>query len=739
MRTPHSHLSHTAPCERVDRYLFLRLAPLLIFSALALVGAVAGSFGGHPVTERRPLARAETIWLEVEQVEQLGVSRSTIYRRVRADEWRSRQQNGRQQIALEALPDKVQARYWSRRNGKQVQPVRDFDQGSNRLSPEVRAHVIAAHVELLQHWASLPRDAKRDYYDGPMAERWGDVPIEAKAFDHLVRLPAYNGLYRLWKRVQEQGPQAVLGYLSKRRVEAGTTLCAEAQGFVSKLWLIDQARTMRIVYRAYRQQAKRSGWEVLSYATVARHLKSLPRDVVARARQGQREFSNASAPYLPRDMGSFAVGELLVGDHHQFDVFVRDAKGKATRPWLTGWQDQRTRALPGWHICWTPNSKTITHAFVHAIMPKRRPEYALMCGLPTGVLIDNGRDYRSKALQRDDKLSESDQQTLKGLFPGLGLETRYARAYNPKDKTIERFFRDVALDFSASMPGYCGSSPDTKPERLEHELAAHKAWREGKRNDTPLMTIEELTERFEKWLFRWHQRAHAGLSDGRDLAPLDVYRLEGKPRAVPSDKALYFLLCEGWTRSIQKAGLSLLNGWYWAEALAARPLGERVAVRLDPEESGRAYVFTLTGEFICEAQCLPRLEAHATIEQVREAQARINAYMRDTTAAIKQLTEVQPTEALSLADALTDGIADEPEAPQPELATVTRLVPADRLARAAHATQREEGESDLVLFPSDVGREPAPADVLVFAPPPRVNVEEDDELALYPSDLELNA
>jgi putative transposase len=79
-------------------------------------------------------------------------------------------------------------------------------------------------------------------------------------------------------------------------------------------------------------------------------------------RQGKKAYDTLCAPYIERNPNQFAANECWVGDHHQFDFFCLD-RGHVLRPWLTAWQDMRSRMIVGWTISSQPNQYTILNAF----------------------------------------------------------------------------------------------------------------------------------------------------------------------------------------------------------------------------------------------------------------------------------------------------------------------------------------------------------------------------------------
>lgn len=385
-------------------------------------------------------------------------------------------------------------------------------------------------------------------------------------------------------------------------------------------------RGFRGLYKLHR--CPQCGFE-LSYATVLRIIREIPPAVETLGRKGKRAFQEQYGLYIPRTYQDLRSREIFCGDHHEFDLFVYSASGKLFRPWLSAWLDLKTEVLPGWFISERPNSSTIALAYRHAVLPKRDK----IMGLSESIYVDNGRDYRSHYLEggsryrgkidlgttelfaRAHGVRTVGEETMEGLWRGLGVEARHCLPANPQAKPIERFFGTVERDLIQDLPGWCGNSVDCRPtDVLKPLLKQHEEWVGGRRDETPFLHIAEFSLRFEAWLHeRYLRTAHARLG----VSPLEAYEREyGRP-VVPSERALDILLMRAERRSVRRNGIEMFerNRWYWAEELAGRA-GTCVEVRWDPRELGKILVYTDQG-FLCEAKNQELLGFHASLEQFR--------------------------------------------------------------------------------------------------------------------------
>jgi len=664
------------------------------------------------------------VWLPASEVQRRGMSRSSLYRGYMSGRWVWRDgESGERELLLSSLPSEISA--CTTRFREVEQP--DTPELPKTADPKLLVSEAGRRWVLLQRWAELSRRDRLGELGAEIREEYSHAPREL--VDHCPSLgdvPHPGSLDRTLKRCRQlfdagqNGALATLGRIGLRRTERDPVLPEAARAYILRLWLCERVRTKKTIERTYRAEAKRRGWPVVSYSTIRRLVNSCPGGAEFLARRGRVEYEGVAAPFIVRSHEDLVAGEILNGDHHEFDFFVRDeSTGRLFRPWLTAWLDLGSRALQGWHICQQPSSTTIKEAFVHAIRPKRRPEYQRMCGLPRGVYVDNGKDYRCHDLEGRSslvskaQLGDEDLVVLRGLFPQLQVGVTHARVRNAKAKPVERFFLTVAMDFSPRLPGYCGSNAKEKRAELFRELTAqHKAWLAGERSDTPFLTLAEVQDLWERWLYQYHHQAHDSLSTGgRELAPVDVYRLRGREPELLGDRTVELLLMERRIATIQKNGVKLDGVWYFHELLAElyRP-GDRgkVQCRRDPEDAGRLYIFDLHGAFLCEAVNVPVLLAGATTEEVREAHRRVKDYAKAQMRAIEVLPKAAPEDGWSTLDVLRETVPPEPSAPEAPANAIRRMTPElDRVPLRQVEPPRQPAEEILVLDEAKADVRPA--------------------------------
>jgi putative transposase len=374
---------------------------------------------------------------------------------------------------------------------------------------------------------------------------------------------------------------------------------------VKRLYLDPVGRSKQLCFDKARELAElpANQWPVPTYRSVCRALAKIPPRVIALKRGGDEAY-NAAASCNTRDYSTIDSNQLWCGDHHRFDVSV-EFDGKHHRPWLTAWMDMRSRLIVGWRIfLHDPNQDTIIAALV---------EGGRRHGFPHEVLIDNGRDYDSQALQgitkKQRRRGEKPIVDL-GVFGNLQIKVHHAQPYRPQSKTIERFFGTVCERFSKLFETYCGGSPDTRPHNHQDQLKAGKA-----------PSLAEFTQAFADWLEAdYHARAHGG--DAMDgLCPAAAHAANLKSKRVIGDDRIELVTMK--RTPLLKVGR---NGVVWRGLSYGRGelsalQGQQVFCRIDDSAIHQVHVYRPDGKFLAIAPVNQKIPVNADRQLVREATA----------------------------------------------------------------------------------------------------------------------
>jgi hypothetical protein len=322
------------------------------------------------------------------------------------------------------------------------------------------------------------------------------------------------------------------------------------------------------------------------------------------------------APYVPRDFTDLEALQVLCGDHSERDVTVLLDDGSLARPWLTLWQDLRTGLIWGWHLDLTPSSVTAGLAYADGVMnfgaqPLSRPEQNFF----PYVYTDRGRDYRSHhwdgrviAVHREAmRLEGGGLELLRverrvGVLDDLTVRHLLARGRNPKEKPVERVFRDLSDWEQNTFAEFCGRDARGRPDAWRQMYALHEQSVRGERPSSPFMRFGQYREELAGFITHYNATAHERPTLGGALiVPLEEYRRLYTTRYEIAHEALALLLMKAEKRVIRKNGVQCFqrHWFYWHERMSVYK-GQAVEVRYSDSDYGRVWVVLPGGE-MCEA------------------------------------------------------------------------------------------------------------------------------------------
>lgn len=355
---------------------------------------------------------------------------------------------------------------------------------------------------------------------------------------------------------------------------------------------------------------------------VNRVVAAIPDAQLTYARRGKRAWE---AAYMQKTMRvkPDKVNEVWFGDHHKLDLFVLDENGNMVRPWLTAWMDACSRKFVGWELTLEPNSDTVADSFCRASV---RTISSDVHGLPRAIYIDNGKDYRSQRFEGD-RFVEDDLGLLNaefsekdGLLRTLGVAVHHALPYRGWAKDIERAFGTIE-DFIREFPGWCGDSPEERPEDNGRILRRMKERGELMYFETfAKCFIEELLPKYEN---------HIG-EDG--LSPNQRYHMAEKARSDTPDwatMAVFKSQCV--KRVVSTQGVRLNNQLFWHPDMAD-VIREQVTVYYNRGYNPSVTIFR-GGRFLCEAEPVEMMNL------IEEDQERVAAHMADQKRQQRKITD----------------------------------------------------------------------------------------------------
>lgn len=370
----------------------------------------------------------------------------------------------------------------------------------------------------------------------------------------------------------------------KRR---GSRYSAEAKDLFLSLYLDPRRRSVAWCWRQVEAVRGRNCWEWPAYETVRRLTKQWATPAEADYyRLGEKRWRALYLPRIQRDWSQTRPGEVLIGDHAQCD-FICLASGKPVRAWLTAWMDARSRFLTAWAITTRPNTDVLLRTLA---------DHVKAWGAPVTLRIDNGKDFRAKALTGGKKRRKqrADEERMRSVCGRLGIDVSFCQPFNPQGKPIERLFGTIHDQYDKSVESYCGSSPETRPEDLYERMRAGKV---------KVPTIEEARELFGKWLTEvYHQTAHSGSGVDWKSPEHVFYYCNPIPKRTLPEKSLALLLMKTVEVKVSKNGVLYAGVHYgWGSLALLKRIGSSVLLRINQADASAVDVLELDGRFIVRA------------------------------------------------------------------------------------------------------------------------------------------
>ena len=233
-----------------------------------------------------------------------------------------------------------------------------------------------------------------------------------------------------------------------------------------------------------------------------------------------------------------------------------------------------------------PNTLTIMRAFYMSVVT---------CGLFDHVLIDNGKDFKSKWFSGNEwrmRQTQPEKETLQfyeGVLHDCGSKAHFSLPYNAQSKgVIERLFGTIIELFSKERATWVGSNTSARPADTD------LFWKRinGRDRIEVTYTLEPLREDFAKFV-AWYNAEwkHSGQGmGGSEPDTVFTANLETK-REMPEELFKYVFATRD-ERTVKQKGITLDGIDYYNEEMV-RLIGERVQVRRNINDIGKISIFSL--------------------------------------------------------------------------------------------------------------------------------------------------
>lgn len=483
------------------------------------------------------------------------------------------------------------------------------------------------------NWAKQQAEKYLEVLENSDGLKGNDLKQFIEKWNNSNEPTSYSSVIKMRRRYFRYG---LNGLLSKHGQHLrGSSVKDDYFEYFKTLYLVEGAPSLRtcwdltLGYAIREFNADRETFP--SFMAFKRRLdKEIPKQGIYLARYGQSAWNRKYGGYINRDYSNITCNEVWVSDHAQIDVACFDSDGKVVFPWVTVWRDYKSGKWLGWVLqTKNPNSDFIFQSFYYA---------AQKFGLPKDVIIDNGKDYRSKDFasgRSNFKVDISKGQTS-AMLKELNVNVHFALPYNAQTKPVERDFLKIKELLSKHCVGYRGGNVIERPEKLANEIKSGK-----------IMQFEDFKKIFDDFILNVLNKKPSNGKNLNGSCPDELFYNEYAEKITPSRDALK-LFCMRTSRNftIGRNGIQdrQLGITYWADWMITRT-GWKVYLRRDVQDYKDAWAFKADNdEFVGTVKAVKAVAAlHAdkvSKEEFKEALSIKKRNLKITKAYIKQTREI---------------------------------------------------------------------------------------------------
>lgn len=540
-------------------------------------------------------------------------------------------------VPLSALDDRTQMKYWKKNKLVQMPKAPEDVRVSKRLDEfsEDDRRIIQQWMDAINAWQIY-----RAKFKGQMTlvdKEW----VKSNRHKYCLINLSVDTLYNKWKAMRQDDYE---GLVDKRgRWAKGTNSIPEVAWELFKYYYLDEnqhpvSKCVQYVTWYLEKEMPELLPEIPSYDTFNRAVKTIPFAVVKYFREGDKAFEDDAAPYISRMYEELEVGDVWVADSHTLDIMsIEDGTERIHRLTVISFMDVRSRLVTGWHITENPSSEGVLYALRKGI---------LRYGIPRYIYVDNGKEFLCFDIggRGHRKKRKTEDHIPPGVFARLGVQMWNARVRNAKTKTIERTHREYKDCFSRLIAGFCGGSPEEKPEKLKKTLKTKKN----------MLMDSELIQNFGLYIEGMYNETPSKGVGMYGRSPIEVYNEEliSKRTATAEDLNL-MLMRSTRVQTVGRKGVQLeLYGeklYYWNPEFLIEYQGQKVYLRYDPEDLREVRIYNQKDEYLCTVPCDNEtiLKYGSSKEDVKVAHQKIRSFKK----VVKAYNENSGLEAFDKIDA----------------------------------------------------------------------------------------
>lgn len=404
---------------------------------------------------------------------------------------------------------------------------------------------------------------------------------------------------------------------------------------------------------------------------------------------------DAQLPFKFRDTIVLKANDVALIDGHTFKAKVRHPDhGAPFAPELTVTLDAKTRMVTGWSVNLSENVRAVGDALRHAVG---------QWGVPAILYGDNGAGETAKQMDCP----------IDGFCARLGIDHRTGIAGKPQGHGgIERLWQTVGINCARNFATYQGKDVDggtfrkVAAELQKEQRAVRRAQQTGEvvvlSNKVP--TWQQFIDAVEKAVHEYnHEHRHRKLpkrADGKHMTPAEAWAADYKveEQELLTQLELRMMFMPAVLRTAKRGQVTFFNQTYAAPELMRRDVdGHEVSVRYDIHDPSFVLIYTLGGEYVCEAKFeASRRDFFPTpvIDMAREKRVKAAVKRREQQIDLA-LRELQPTVQPA------QFFLPEPDAPflvvQPNVEALPSSLPSsstDEVAQAASGRPFFDAPSD---------------------------------------------
>lgn len=319
-----------------------------------------------------------------------------------------------------------------------------------------------------------------------------------------------------------------------------------------------------------------------------------------KARHAPGAQRDAKLPFKHRDTSMLAPNDVWLIDGHTLKAKVRHPDhGAPFAPELTVCIDAGTKMLTGWSANLSENVRAVGDALRHGVS---------LFGVPAILYGDNGAGETAKQMDCP----------IDGFCARLGIDHRTGIPGKPQGHGIvERVHQTLGINLARQFATYQGKDVDggtfrkVAAELAKEQRAVRRAEQTGEVIvlNAKVPTWQQFVDAVERAVYEYnHEHRHRSLpkrADGKHMTPAEAWAAKVQPQdqVMLSPLELRMLFMPAVLRTAKRGQVTFFNQTYAAPELMRRDVdGREVSVRYDIHDPSAVLVYTLGGEYVCEAK-----------------------------------------------------------------------------------------------------------------------------------------